>query len=140
MIGDPNAAASLLRMVTLSDGLGEVLKNTPQPVLEAGQQLLNRITGNSGDESLTKAANGAQAGTDVAELALLVPEIVQKVEQHLNVNKLKGKTVGEVLQMLSEKVADDAMVQKAQTAVTQLPIIRDLPFDDFYLRATAGNP
>ncbi len=140
MIGDPNAAASLLRMVTLSDGLGEVLKNTPAPVLEAGQQLLNRVTGNTGDDSLTKAANGANAGTNVAELALLVPEIVQKAEQHLNVNKLKGKTVGEALQLLSEKLPDDTAVQKAQTAVSQLPIIRDLPFDDFYLRATAGNP
>jgi hypothetical protein len=73
----------------------------------------------------------------VAELALMVPEMVQKVEQHLDVDKLKGLTVGEVLQTLGEKVPDDEGVAKAQTAVAQLPIIRDLPFDDFYLRATA---
>jgi uncharacterized membrane protein YqiK len=137
MIGDPNAAASLLRMVTMSDGLGEILKNTPGPVLEVGQQLLNRVTGNANGEGLTKMRSSIDSGTDVAELALMVPEMVQKVEQHLDVDKLKGLTVGEVLQALGEKVPDDEGVAKAQTAVSQLPIIRDLPFDDFYLRATA---
>jgi hypothetical protein len=142
MIGDPNAAASLLRMVTMSDGLGEILKNTPAPVLEVGQQLLNRVTNGSG-EGLTKNGSDTdvppapRAETDMAELALLIPEMVQKVEQHLNINKLKGLSVGEVLNLLSEKVPDDAVVAKAQTAVSQLAIIRDLPFDDFYLRATA---
>src|SRR6185369_3544353 len=62
MIGDPNAAASLLRLVTMADGLGEVLKATPEPVREAGKQLVEKITGkpltlSSNDGSDTPAAN-----------------------------------------------------------------------------------
>lgn len=134
MIGDPNAAASLLRMVTLTDGLGEVINNTPRPLLEVGQQLLNKVTGNDGNESLSSAvANGS---TSVAELALLVPDIVTLIEKHLDINKLKKQTVGDVLAALSQKAENDPTVEKAQKALEALPIIRDLPFEDFYLRAT----
>lgn len=134
MIGDPNAAASLLRMVTMSDGLGEVIGNTPRPLLEIGQQLLNKVTGNAADTSLTQPAKGA---TSVTELAMLVPEIIRLAEGNLNLNKLKGQSVGDVLNLLAEKVKDDPAVTKAQSAMDSLPIIRDLPFEDFYLRAAA---
>ena len=33
LIGDPAAASQLLKMVTMADGLGEVVKNVPQPML-----------------------------------------------------------------------------------------------------------
>jgi hypothetical protein len=54
LIGDPAAAASLLRMVTLADGLGEVVKATPDPVLAVGQQLLNKLTADPKGASLLK--------------------------------------------------------------------------------------
>ncbi len=134
MIGDPNAAASLLRMVTMSDGLGEVIGSTPRPLLEIGQQLLNKVTGNAADTSLTQPASGA---TSVTELAMLVPEIIRLAEGNLNLNKLKGQSVGDGLNLLAEKVKDDPAVSKAQAAMASVPIIRNLPFEDFYLRAAA---
>ncbi|MBE2197284.1 MAG: hypothetical protein IAE79_01660 [Anaerolinea sp.] len=135
MIGDPHAAAALLRMVTLADGMGEILNATPAPLRELGQQMINKVTGTEGD-SLLPTADAQPNGTSVTELALLVPEIIHLVEQHLNVNKLKSKTVGDVLEMLRKEAPETPSLHKAQQALTALPIIRDLPFEDFYLRAT----
>ena len=140
LIGDPQSASSLLRMVTLADGIGEVVKAAPQPVREIGQQLINKVTGGDGD-SLTRFGEVVAKGqaSDLTDLALLVPEIIKLTEKTLDVNKLKGQSVGQVLATLSQRVsaADKPTVEKAQKAVALLPIINDLPFEDMYLRATA---
>lgn len=127
MIGDPNAAASLLRMVTAAEGLGEVMQALPPAVREMGQQVLNRVTGTE-----------TTSGSTVTELALLVPDVIRLVQKNLDVNKLKGQSVGEVLTALERKVgeSDRPVVEKAQKAIAALPLINDLPFEDFYLRAT----
>ena len=136
MIGDPNAAASLLRLVTFADGLGEVVKAMPPPLLDIGQQMLNKLTGSTNGDSLVKMADGETANT-ITELATVVPEIIRVTEKNLNIDRLKGQTVGEVLAMLSKQAGSEPIVEKAQKALEHLPIIRDLPFDEFYLRATA---
>ncbi|HLF24897.1 MAG TPA: SPFH domain-containing protein [Anaerolineae bacterium] len=137
LIGDPAAAASLLRLVTLADGLGEIVKAAPQPVREIGQQLINKVTGEDGD-SLLKVGEG-NGHTGMAELALLAPEIMRIAEQTLDVNRLKGQSVGEVLALLAQrtKAEDRTTIEKAQQALAALPIINDLPFEEVYLRATA---
>jgi uncharacterized membrane protein YqiK len=141
LIGDPSAAASLLRMVTLADGLGEVVTAAPQPVREIAQQIVNKVTGDAGGDALTHLmgnGNGSKTATSVTELAGLVPEIIRLVEARLDVNHLKGKSVAEVMNMLAESVAeaDRPTVLKAQQSLALLPIINDLPFEDLYLRAT----
>jgi hypothetical protein len=138
LIGDPTAASQLLKMVTLADGLGEVVKNVPQPMLAVGQQVLNKVTGTEGDALLKMAqAPGTEQATGIADLALLVPELIQMAERTLDVNKLKGQTVGDVLKLLSKRgtAEDRAKVEKAQQALAMLPIINDLPFEEVYLRA-----
>ena len=140
LIGDPTAASQLLKMVTLADGLGEVVKNVPQPMLAVGQQVLNKVTGTEGDGLLKMAqAAGGEQATGIAELALMVPELIQIAERTLDVNKLKGQTVGEVLTTLTKRASteDRPRVEKAQQTLAQLPIINDLPFEEVYLRATA---
>jgi hypothetical protein len=127
-------------MVTLADGLGEVVKNVPQPMLAVGQQVLNKVTGSDGDGLLKMAqAAGSEPATGITELALLVPELIQIAERTLDMNKLKGQTVGDVLKLLSKRgtAEERAKVEKAQQALAQLPIINDLPFEEVYLRATA---
>ncbi len=140
LIGDPVAASQLLKMVTMADGLGEVVKNVPQPMLAVGQQMLNKVTGTEGDGLLkmaqTDSGNGASSITD---LALMVPELIRIAEKTLDVDKLKGQTVREVLVTLSKRASaeDRATVEKAQQALAQIPIINDLPFEEVYLRAMA---
>ena len=140
LIGDPTAASQLLKMVTLADGLGEVVKNVPQPMLAVGQQVLNKVTGTESDALLKMAqVSGTEQASGIADLALLVPELIQMAEQTLDLNKIKGQTVGDVLKMLSKRgsAEDRTKVEKAQQALAQLPIINDLPFEEVYLRATA---
>jgi uncharacterized membrane protein YqiK len=138
LIGDPNAASSLLKMVTLADGLGEVVKAAPQPVLSVGQDLLNKLTGNPEGDSLTKAAE-SNGQNSVAELAQLVPTIIRLAEQTLDMNDLKGQSVRDVLKRLSAQAdaSHQATIASAQKTLAQLPILNDLPFEDVYLRATA---
>lgn len=137
LIGDPNAASTLLKMVTFADGLGDVVKAAPQPLREIGQQLLNKATGNTEGDALLKV-NG-EHGASLSDLALLVPQVINITEKTLDVNTLKGQTVGEVLSTLMKQAndADRPAVEKAQKAAAALPLINDLPFEEFYLRATA---
>jgi hypothetical protein len=139
LIGDPVAASQLLKMVTLADGLGEVAKAAPLPIRELGQQIINKATGSDGD-SLIKIGQteGNGQASDIAELALLVPELMQIAERTLDVNQLKGQTVAQVLATLARqaRAEDKPTVEKAQAALSQLPIIGDLPFEEVYLRAT----
>jgi uncharacterized membrane protein YqiK len=140
LIGDPNAASSLLRMVTLADGLGEVANAAPPALREMGQQLLNKVTGESqGNGQRSAGGKGPDASASVTELAQLVPTIIHLVEQTLDVNALKGQSVGEALKTLNERVdpTHKSTVEAAQAALAQLPILNDLPFEDVYLRATA---
>jgi hypothetical protein len=109
-------------------------------MLAVGQQMLNKVTGTDGDGLLKMAqAAGGEQATSITDLALMVPELIQIAERTLDMNKLKGQTVGDVLKMLGKRgsAEDRAKVEKAQQALAQLPIINDLPFEEVYLRATA---
>ena len=141
LIGDPNAAASLLRLVTLADGIGEVIRAAPEPVREIGQQLINRATGDPAGDSLvrmaaTESGKAAAPGTSIEELAALVPEVMRVAEKSVDLNKVKGKSLGEILALVGQKVSGDerTLVEKAQRALAQLPVLNDLPFEDLYLR------
>ncbi|MFZ2519310.1 MAG: SPFH domain-containing protein [Anaerolineae bacterium] len=141
LIGDPNAAASLLRLVTLADGIGEVIRAAPEPVREIGQQLINRATGDPAGDSLvrmaaTEGGKTAAPGTSIEELAALVPEVMRVAEKSVDLNKVKGKSLGEILALVGQKVSGDerTLVEKAQRALAQLPVLNDLPFEDLYLR------
>ncbi|MGB2772289.1 MAG: SPFH domain-containing protein [Anaerolineae bacterium] len=141
LIGDPNAAASLLRLVTLADGIGEVIRAAPEPVREIGQQLINRATGDPAGDSLvrmaaTEGGKTAAPGTSIEELAALVPEVMRVAEKSVDLNKVKGKSLGEILALVGQKVSGDerTLVEKAQQALAQLPVLNDLPFEDLYLR------
>jgi uncharacterized membrane protein YqiK len=144
LIGDPAAAASLLKLVTLADGLGEIVKAAPPAVREIGQQLINKATGNPDGDALLKVADDQATkttdGATMTELAMLVPQVVKITEKTLNINSLKGRSVGEVLTTLAEQTQGDdrATIEKARKAVAALPLINDLPFEELYLRATAS--
>ncbi len=136
MIGDPIAAASLLRMVTMADGMGEVLKATPEPVREIGRQLIEKVTGSPISLTMPDEAAPAQPGT--ADVAKLMPEIVQMVEKKLDLEAVKSLSVKEVLEALNEKASkkEKVSIGKLQQALENIPVLNDLPFEELYLRVT----
>ncbi len=144
LIGDPQSATALLRLVTLADGLGEVLKAAPLPVREIGQQFINHATGDKQGNSLTKLGEPEAPkpqpapSSGLAELGQLVPELMQLAEKQLDMNALKGRSVAQVLAELHQKAAeaDRPTIEKAQRALAELPVFNDLPFEELYLRAT----
>ncbi len=144
MIGDPTAAASLLRMVTFADGMGEILNHTPEPIKEIGQQLATKLTGQplTGPAATASAAGGALDEPKIAglaEVAQLLPEIIQMVEKKLNLDTVKSLSVKEVLEQLSQKATrkEKQSLDKVQQALAQLPVLNDLPFEELYLRMAA---
>jgi uncharacterized membrane protein YqiK len=142
MIGDPNAAASILRLVTAADGLNEVLNATPEPVKQIGQQLVNKLTGQppSQPQSVAAPVEKTPPGPGLADVAQLVPEIIQMVEKKLDLEAVKNLPVKEVLEQLSQKASrkEKQTIEKAQQALAQLPVINDLAFEDLYLRMATG--
>jgi hypothetical protein len=139
LIGDPAAASSLLRMITLSDGLGEVVKAAPPAVREVGQQLLNKATGTNGD-ALTRV-DEPPTDNGVGTLASMLPQLIALTERTLDIDKLKGKTVAQVAAEVERKTSgeDRELAERAHRLITALPIVADMPFDEVYLRATAGK-
>ena len=138
MIGDPNAAASLLRLVTMADGMGEVLKATPEPVKEVGKQLVEKVTGKSLSLSNLDASETQSVVNPNADLAQLMPEIIQMIEKKMDLEAIKNQCVRDVLITLSDKVTkkEKVVVEKAQQALESLPVLNDLPFEELYLRTT----
>jgi uncharacterized membrane protein YqiK len=138
MIGDPNAAASLLRLVTMADGVGEVLKATPEPVKEVGKQLVEKVTGKPLPPSGNDGKDSRSAADSNEDLAQLMPELLQMIEKKMDVNAIKNQTVREVLVSLSEKSTkkEKAAIEQAQQTLESLPVLNDLPFEELYLRMT----
>jgi hypothetical protein len=141
MIGDPEAAASLLRMVTMADGIGEVMKATPEPVREVGRQLIEKVTGKPLPLSTLSSAepNGTKPAADPnTDVAHLMPEIIQMIEKKMDLEAIKNQSVREVLVALSEKATkkEKVTIEKAQQALETLPVLNDLPFEELYLRLT----
>ena len=136
MIGDPEAAASLLRMVTMADGIGEVMKATPEPVREVGKQLIEKLTGQP--LPALDSAEAKPVSNPNADLAQLMPEIIQMVERKMDLDAIKNQTVREVLAALSEKASrkEKQSIEKAQQALEIIPVLNDLPFEELYLRVT----
>ncbi|HLO30887.1 MAG TPA: SPFH domain-containing protein [Anaerolineales bacterium] len=138
MIGDPEAAASLLRMVTMADGIGEVMKATPEPVREVGKQLIEKIAGKPLPISLVEPKAEAPVPNLSGDLAQLMPEIIQMIEKKMDLEAIKNQTVREVLTALCEKAnkKEKLSIEKAQQALDVLPVLNDLPFEELYLRVT----
>jgi uncharacterized membrane protein YqiK len=137
LIGDPVAASSLLRMITLSDGLGEVVKAAPPAVREIGQQLLNKATGSKSD-ALTRVDEPAD-DNGVGALASMLPQLIALTERTLDIDRLKGMTVAQVAAEVERKSSgeDRALADRAHRLIAALPIIAEMPFEEVYLRATA---
>jgi uncharacterized membrane protein YqiK len=129
MFGTPDAADSILRLMSFSEGLNDIIGAAPPKVRELGGQLLGKVLG----------GNGQSAATTVAELAELLPQLIATVDRTLDLNALKGQSVNQVMEQLILKAAeaDRPLVAQARAALAQLPLLGEMNFEDVYLRYVA---
>ncbi len=126
MFGTPEAADSILRLMSFAEGMNDVLGAVPPQVRDLGGQLLGKVMG-----------DGKKSGAmTVEQIAALMPQLMALVDRTLDVNKIKKQTVVQVLDQLEAQVAeaDRPVVAQARAALTMLPIIADANFEDIYLR------
>jgi uncharacterized membrane protein YqiK len=132
MFGTPDAAYSILRLMSFADGMNDVVNAIPPQVRELGTQLLTKVVGN-GHENGQLAANPSPS---LEQVALLMPQLMALVDRTLDVNKLKKQTVSQVLDQLDAQAAeaDRPLLALARAALAFLPILADVNFEDVYLR------
>lgn len=132
MFGTPEAADSILRLMSFAEGLNDIVGAVPPQVRDLGSQLLGQVMGGNGQPQ-SDPTPPQPAVTDIAQL---LPQLVALVERTLEVNKLKKQTVGQVLEQLEAQAAeaDKPLVVQAREALKLLPILADMNFEDVYLR------
>jgi hypothetical protein len=132
MFGTPEAADSILRLMSFAEGMNDVVNAMPPQVRELGTQLLEKVAGNGhGNGQLPTA----QPMT-LEQVAVLMPQVMALVDRTLNINELKKQTVGQVIEQLAAQAseADQPLVAQAKAIAAFLPILADANFEDVYLR------
>jgi uncharacterized membrane protein YqiK len=134
MFGTPEAADSILRLMSFAEGMNDLVNAAPAPLRELGGQLLSKVIGNG-------SGNGHSTDSSLTldQVAILMPELMAVVDRTLDVNTLKKQTVGQVLDQLEAKIAeaDRPILAQARQALILLPILAETNFEDVYLRYTA---
>jgi hypothetical protein len=131
MFGTPEAADSILRLMSFAEGMNDVAGQLPPQVKELGSQLIGKVMGDGKkDQPMT-----------LEQAAGLLPQLMSLVDRTLDVNKLKGKTVNQVLGQLEDKAAeaDRPLVAQARTMLVLLPFVADSDFESMYLRYVAAK-
>ena len=133
MYGTPDAAESILRLMSFADGMNDVVGVVPPQVKELGSQLLDKVMGNGKKEQ-------SGQGMTLEQVATLMPQIMAVVDRTLDVNKLKKQTVSQVLDQLEAKAAeaDRPAVAQGRATLALLPFLADANFEDIYLRYAAA--
>jgi uncharacterized membrane protein YqiK len=136
MFGTPEAADSILRLMSFAEGMNDIVGAVPPQVRELGSQLLGKVMGGNGQPPEQPPQNQPLTVTAIAEL---IPQVIAMVDRTLDVNKLKKQTVNQVLEQLTTKATaeDKPLVAQAREALALLPILADMNFEDVYLRYTA---
>ncbi len=133
MFGTPEAADSILRLMSFAEGFNDVLGAMPPQVRELGSQLLTKVAGNGAHSNGQPTPPPALT---LEQVAVLMPQLMGLVERTLDVNKLKKQTVSQVLAQLEAQAgeADKSTVALARQALELLPILAEMNFEDVYLR------
>jgi uncharacterized membrane protein YqiK len=133
MFGTPEAADSILRLMSFAEGLNDVMGAMPPQVRELGNQLLTKVAGNGAPSN---GQGSAQVSLTLEQVATLMPQLIALVERTLDVDKLKKQTISQVLDQLETQAgeADKATVALARQALQLLPILAEMNFEDVYLR------
>lgn len=130
MFGTPEAADSILRLMSFAEGFNDVVKTMPPQVRELGAQLIKKVAGDG--------QAPAEPALTLEQVAVLMPQVLALVDRTLDVNKLRKLTVSQVLDQFEALAseADKPLVAQARQALALLPILAEMNFEDVYLRYT----
>jgi uncharacterized membrane protein YqiK len=136
MFGTPEAADSILRLMSFAEGMGDVVGALPPGVRQLGGQLIER--------AMTPTGNGSGGGATaltVDDAAQILPELMALVERRLDVKRLDKATLRQVLDQLEDGAAapERALLTRARELATLLPFVADAKFEDVYLRYLAAS-
>lgn len=139
MFGTPDAADSILRMMSFADGMNDVVNAAPAPVRDLGNKVVNSLLGSGNATAGTGNGTVGTGGMSVDEMATLFPQLMALAERTLSADRLKGATVDEVLDMLDARVTPEEkpLVTKGRLAVSTLPFLGGAKFADMYERYKA---
>ena len=134
MFGTPEAADSILRLMSFAEGLNDVVGAVPAPMRELGSQLIGKVLAGDGKHD----GHPGEGPMTLEEVAALLPQLMAAVDRTLDVNKLKKQTFSQVLDQFEAQAAeaDKPLAGKARAALTLLPFVADANFEDVYLRYT----
>lgn len=132
MFGTPEAADSILRLMSFAEGMNDVVNAVPPQVRELGTQLLTKVVGNGHGNGQVPPASPIT----LEQVAVLMPQFMALVDRTLDVNSIKKQTVSQVLDQLEAQAgeADQPLVAEARAALAVLPILAEMNFEDVYLR------
>ncbi len=139
MFGTPEAADTILRLMSFADGMDDVIDSTPAPIRQLGSQLLNKVLQqpNNGHQN-EKPSPALTDGHDVPEdMVDLIPQLLAIIDRTLDVDTLQNKSVSQVLEQLTAAVTDETdkvVVEQSRQALALLPIVAEMDFEDLYLR------
>ncbi len=134
MYGTPEAADSVLRLMSFADGSNDVFNAVPPQLRRLGGQLLDKLVGPNG-KSVADANDPANAQPVLPKGAAdMFPALADLAERSLNVDALKGKTIAQALDELDAAVAaeDKALVAQARAALTLFPALAQSDFEEVY--------
>jgi uncharacterized membrane protein YqiK len=136
MFGTPDAADSILRMMSFAEGLNDVVGAVPPSVRELGSQLIGKVVGGDGQHDGQHDGQPGEQPLTLQEVAALMPQLMAAVDRTLDVNKLKKQTFSQVIDQFEAQAAeaDKPLAAKAHAALALLPFVADTNFEDVYLR------
>lgn len=135
LYGTPETAQQILRMMSVSDGIGSLIQSAPQPLKDLGGRLLDRVSpsngnghGNGNGSSSTPAA---MSGFDLSAVQPLIAQTSAILTSHLSAEQRKTLTLGAAIeQTLTVATADErAALLKAQGLLALLPFVAEQSVD-----------
>ncbi len=120
LFGSSNMAETILKLASFGEGLGELTDNLPQPIVQAGGKILDRLTGQPAAEP---PANP-------------ISRLIELIETHPDLNQLQSQTLGQVLGALDGRCepSDRPLLAAIRQIIELIPMAADLPFEEIYLR------
>ncbi len=127
LYGTPETAQQILRMMSVTDGLGNLMQNVPQPLKEFGGRLIERVLPANGNGNGNGHSSVPAVGFDLAAVQPLVDEGSAILRQYLTPAEQNTQTVRAAIEQALALANEQERVTlfKLQGLLTLLPFMAD---------------